>query len=341
MHLFVDSNTLLHLYTYSDDSLDELQKLSNLLKNKTIVLHIPQQVVDEVRRNRDSLVVEGLKILDKMTVNQGFPRVCGAYEEEYKIMRSAVNSFNEAKAQLISKLKKDINNATLKADIIIDELFENGKIYEVADDVIKKAQNRQIAGNPPGKNNSYGDAINWESLLKEVPAQSDLHLVSGDGDYASALNENSFNVFLENEWANVNGGKIHFYTSLYKYFEKNAPQISLTDEQDTEKNELIDALATSPNFATTHLIIGKLSQYPYFSDAQVRKIIDAGISNPQINRIASDHDVEGFYSKLIRGRENVLDRDTYEKFLELFTSSKEDSDKHDQQEDQANETTSE
>jgi hypothetical protein len=51
-------------------------------------------------------------------------------------------------------------------------------------------------GNPPGKQGSLGDAINWEALLAEVPDGEDLYLIADDRDYLSVLNENKPKEFL-------------------------------------------------------------------------------------------------------------------------------------------------
>jgi hypothetical protein len=55
-------------------------------------------------------------------------------------------------------------------------------------------------GNPLGKNNSIGDAINWTVLLQAVPNEENLHVISEDGDYYSSINKDAVHPFLEDEW---------------------------------------------------------------------------------------------------------------------------------------------
>ena len=55
---------------------------------------------------------------------------------------------------------------------------------------------RARLGNPPGKNETVGDAMNWETLLITVPDGTALYLVSEDKDYRSHLSEGVFNEFL-------------------------------------------------------------------------------------------------------------------------------------------------
>jgi len=72
------------------------------------------------------------------------------------------------------------------------------------------------------------------------------------------------------------------------------------------KNELIEGLRISPNFASTHSLLRELSQYQNFSKEQIRKLFDTFFFNNQINWIATDHDVASFYQSLIRDNEALL-----------------------------------
>ena len=55
-------------------------------------------------------------------------------------------------------------------------------------------------GNPPGKDNKYGDAVNWECLLDNVPNGEDLYFISADKDYRSLIHHENMNPFLIKEW---------------------------------------------------------------------------------------------------------------------------------------------
>ncbi len=72
------------------------------------------------------------------------------------------------------------------------------------------------------------------------------------------------------------------------------------------KNELIEGLRISPNFASTHSLLRELSQDQDFSKEQIRKLFDAFFFNNQINWIATDPDVADFYQKLIQENESLL-----------------------------------
>ena len=77
-----------------------------------------------------------------------------------------------------------------------------------------------------------------------------------------------------------------------------------------EVDDLIEELKNSPNFASTHQIIYKLSQYQHFSKPQVKQLWQAFIQNNQIHWIATDKDIENFYKTLfIENRELFTDKD--------------------------------
>jgi hypothetical protein len=42
MHLFIDTNILLSFYHFANDDLEELEKLIVLVKEKKVMLYIPQ-----------------------------------------------------------------------------------------------------------------------------------------------------------------------------------------------------------------------------------------------------------------------------------------------------------
>ena len=70
---------------------------------------------------------------------------------------------------------------------VIREIFSAIKVGAVSPSLIERAQLRSDVGNPPGKKDSLGDAINWEWLLEqEIEFWDDeLIIISADGDYES------------------------------------------------------------------------------------------------------------------------------------------------------------
>lgn len=68
---------------------------------------------------------------------------------------------------------------------------------------------------------------------------------------------------------------------------------------ENEKDELIEKLARSRSFATTHVIVKELSAFQDLTVRQIQDICSAAIHNRQISWILSDDDVYEFYKGLI------------------------------------------
>lgn len=87
------------------------------------------------------------------------------------------------------------------------------------------------------------------------------------------------------------------------------------------KNELIEGLRISPNFASTHSLLRELSQDQDFSKGQIRKLFDAFFFNNQINWIATDPDVTSFYQSLVRDNEALLTETELAQFKSHYNNS--------------------
>ncbi|TVO60192.1 PIN domain-containing protein [Spiribacter vilamensis] len=159
MNVFIDTNVFLSFYHLTNDDLEELRKLKVLLEKGNVVLHLPRQTVDEYRRNRETKIAAALKSLKDQKLNLQFPALCKDYGE-YGGLRNLQKEFEKQHSSLIGKIAEDIESNSLKADQVIDELFEKAKDIQISDQLIAKAKLRMNVGNPPGKNGSLGDAIN-------------------------------------------------------------------------------------------------------------------------------------------------------------------------------------
>ena len=77
-NLFIDSNIWLSLYHFTNDDLAQFSKLKDMI-NKSIRLFVPQQVYDEITRNREAKLKDALKAFDVKALQ--FPAFCKAYDE--------------------------------------------------------------------------------------------------------------------------------------------------------------------------------------------------------------------------------------------------------------------
>lgn len=306
MHLFIDTNIYLSFYQFTSDALDELDKLRVLFEQGILTLVVPEQVVHEFERNRENKISDSLKRLRDQSLKLQYPQFCKDYNE-YKVLRALEREFKKQHSMLITSISEHVSEETLKADETVRQLFESAEIVDSNESIIDRARLRMDVNNPPGKKGSLGDAINWETLLAEVPEGEDLYFVTEDKDYSSPLDEAKFNYFLINEWINTKSSSIYYYRRLSDFFGEHFPDIKLASE--LQKDLLIRELAESNTFKTTHKLVAKLTRLGGFSGPQANALVDAALSNGQISMIITDYDIKSFYSAIADGNRSQLDPD--------------------------------
>lgn len=321
MNLFIDTNIFLSFYHFSSDDLEELRKLAVLLRQGEVTLFLPEQICHEFQRNRAAKISDALKRLRQQRLNLQFPQMSKDYEE-YESLRKAQREYEEYHTQLINKIEQDVSDRKLKADQIIQELFALARPIPTDARLLEVARTRMDIGNPPGKNGSYGDAINWEALLREVPCGEDLYFVTDDGDYFSPLDDSSFDPFLLEDWRQTKGSSLISYRRLSPFFRDTFPDIELASE--LEKDLLIQQLAVSRSFAETHRVISQLSSYSDFTSTQINDIIRAAITNDQIYRIIADHDVTELLNGILERYQHLVVQENLCKIRSLLGRQEDD-----------------
>ncbi len=299
MKVFIDTNILLDIYHLSGPDLEELRKLKRMVEKEKVQLLVSTQVVDEFWRNRERVIADAMKTFRQSKAAAKIPNIIRIYPEA-KQLTTAVNGVNEMIKALANKATADIENDALKADEVVGELFAAVSVGDITEEMFARAQRRVAVGNPPGKANSLGDALNWEWLLEqEIDFWDDeLVLISSDGDFESELVPGTPREFLLREWKERNPTcELVLEKSLPSFLLKYFPDIHLSEEVD--KSDAITGLEESRSFASTHLAIAGLAAYDDFNDAEVKRILRAYTENGQIWRIIEDHDVRGFAEKLI------------------------------------------
>lgn len=132
----------------------------------------------------------------------------------------------------------------------------------------------------------------------------DLHLISGDRDYASLLDEDKINPFLADEWTKQQDSVVILYRSLSQFFKANFPSIHIVSDAATE--QAVEDLALSGSFARTHLAIAELEKIEAFTPQQVETLIKIAETNQQVRWIIDDPDVRAFYERLQKNYSNVV-----------------------------------
>lgn len=291
MNLFLDTNIYLTFYHFSNDDLEELKKLSAAIKSKEINLLLPNQVIDEFYRNREAKIADSLKQFKEQKLADKFPEICKGYSE-YHTLRKLSKDYEEAKNNLLESLMTDINSKELNADETIQGLFDVATKIDVNDEILQKAKYRYDLGNPPGKNSSYGDAINWVSLLEVAEESEPLYFVARDKDYLSPIDKEKFSNFLLEEWQKLKKSDIYYYPTLSDFFKSHFPDIKLAEEM--ERRLVVSNLFNSHSFFATHAYIAELKQYNDFTQQEIQDIAFCCINNQQIVRISQDEDVKSF-----------------------------------------------
>jgi predicted nucleic acid-binding protein len=217
MNLFIDTNIFLSFYHLTSEDLEELRKLGVLLDQQQVKLYLTDQVVAEFRRNREVKIADALKRFAEQRLNLQFPTLCKDYNE-YVQLRKLQREYEELHSVLLKKVSEDVAELTLKADKTIEELFGKATSVNTTTELVENARLRMQVGNPPGKEGSLGDAINWEVLLHEVQDDNDLYFIADDRDYVSALDENKLKDFLLREWVTRKRSKIVFLPALILVF---------------------------------------------------------------------------------------------------------------------------
>jgi hypothetical protein len=246
--------------------------------------------------------------------------------EEYEKIRELAKEVKKLNKEILKKVNEQISSEELPADKLIASIFEESSITKVTRKLFSAARMRLLRGNPPGKNNSVGDAINWEILLEKVPEGNDLHIVSADGDFYSSLNEHQPSDFLVKEWESKKNARVFVYHTLSEFTKEHFDGVAFSYDKD--KEELIEKLGRSGNFARTHDLIGKLDKYQYFSAKEVKSILDAAVENDQFGWIVTDCDVSDFLNKHAVPRFSDLSDETHRAMLQKVINEQKERDEN-------------
>lgn len=242
IHFFIDSSIYVKLYSFQKEQLDEIEKLIKLINKKKLILYLPEQVRDEVKRDREEKLLEFYRNIDKLIPKANFPNIPDA-KEEINDLENIMIEYKGKISPTIEKLKDEfkikIKKESFLADKIINGLFSVATFIETKGPIYGNAFRRCEIGNPPGKRNSLGDAIIWESLLSLPIEKEDLHFIVNDKHFSSLLNKNEFCPFLLKEWQELKKSKIIPYKHIGGFTEKNVPVITKS-EQIIERERYID-----------------------------------------------------------------------------------------------------
>lgn len=269
MNLFIDTNIYLDYFrdyfSGGPDNLEPLKELEQLLDKKSgkrMVLLIPEQTEQEYFRNKNNVIEETRNKLLAQRKQLQFkpPILLDRSRNQAKKVLKKLKELGKACGDFIDYYDKEVEKEKTDADILIKRIFIKGKIIKEDKQILEKAYQRYLKGNPPRKNdNSYGDAIIWESLLANV-IDDDLTIISRDSDFADIWKSDKvLKYFLIKEWKNKSKKKIKFFGSLAEFVRSINKKSKIKEgvvRSEKEKPLSLSATTSSVVFAGSPLAEG-------------------------------------------------------------------------------------
>jgi len=179
--IFIDTNLFLNLYETNHDTLNIFKDINELISD----LVMTDQVFDEFLRNRDVCLQKVVTQIKNNKVNLGSSS-----------LTRHLNEFND-----LGQLKKEFDKKNQEIERKIEDMMQNPKNdpiyssflklftdpllkkYTRTPEILKKAHERKLIGNPPGgdKENTIGDEIIWETLVSKI--NDDLIIITRDSTF--------------------------------------------------------------------------------------------------------------------------------------------------------------
>lgn len=282
-YLLLDTNVYLSFYKYSDIQLEWLKTILELIKKWDFKLLLPEQIILEIRRNRERKISESIKEIKWIWEWIGLPRICDHYSEKIELLEK-IKELRNIKEKLISRILEEENSQTLRADLLLKDIEDVWISLQTTDIIYNKAIKRFNIWNPPWKNNSYWDAIIRESLLSFDNKENWIVFVSLDWDFWCSLNDNRIEKFLEHEreyeWKKW---KLKFYRKLKDFFTDYDIPVILNDEFLLER--LIKKITFECNsFNEAREIVREISELDYdiFNKKNIEDLMIASLNNNQV-----------------------------------------------------------
>ena len=324
INLFIDTNRYLSLYGFSKDKLEEIQKVIDSIKKGKIILWLPEQVINEFRRNRERIPLEKVgqikkaafsfkcsKLPDILGLEDKMDHINRLFEGVAKIGNEINSRIEEAVELMIQELKRE----SLPADAIIIKMFEVARTLKYDSEIINRARTRYDLGIPPGKGGSYGDAVIWETLLIAVPNKETLDFVGFDKDFKSAIDAEDFSPFLLKEWKEKKGAEIVSYEHLGEFIKKRIPEIERPDKI-TEEEKRLDKkylLTTSAWFEAEKGILNTVEEFRRINIDSIIKLHET--QRQDLGRLARSINIEQLNSI-----NNYIERIVKDPTIELMKS---------------------
>ena len=291
-YIFIDTNQYRHLFSKNQGFSNEIENLlSKLINQDHVKLLLPQQVKDEVERNRfenwynDEMKDNGKRIEKIKADIKSFQVSLGLFPAESQKIESKLEKDLRVLGNEALAIKKRYRELKSKSNQKLKKLFDKAESINETDEILEKARLRLDKGNPPN-DSKLGDALIWESLLsflKNAPQKSSLVFVARDKD---AWGKDGFNPWLERELKEETGVSITLTSALAdidgltKQEQNKLRELELLEL----KNNAILNFINSRSWVTAGSSCISLLQYKnILNEEDYNKIINGAISNSEIS----------------------------------------------------------
>lgn len=288
-YILIDSNQYRHLFSVSEGFSDSVyQLLIKLIDSGQAKLILPQQIKDEVERNRYRGWPEA-EIKNINTKIKTLSDLIDKKDEDLSMYKSYMPLKKEFESE-IGKLSKESDRISKtftsnksKANQKLKKIFDKAVFIPETEAIRNSADLRFRKGNPP-YNDNLGDSLIWESAIDYLKnfKRSDLIFVTND---KRAWGESVFDTFLQNEFKNKVKGNV-----LYKNKLSDIPDLTADEQEkiraeelDNAKRNAISDFVNSQSFIDAGSNINKLLSYKeLLGPSDYEEILRASLDNHEI-----------------------------------------------------------
>ena len=230
MRVFIDTSYYLCFVNKPTEELGSFNEFKKLVPEK-VELILPQVTQEEFVRKLSSVVITFIDLPKNPPMNVSYASVDKETQEKIKKLHI---EYRKELTKLKNHYSKSIDEYGNK---LLKDYKELAKKTPETSALVKRAHNRKLKGNPPGKKNHIGDELVWETLLKYC-GDDDISIISKDPDWRDERDKNNLKIhpFLEYEWKNITKKNIVLYNSLGKFIndftgEKKIPEREIQSEK--------------------------------------------------------------------------------------------------------------
>lgn len=208
--IFIDTNIFLDFYRIRRTDVS-LKYLEEIVKHKDIII-TSSQVEMEYKKNRQSAILESInEVTKKNNINLSVPAIL-TDSQALKMMKKSKTEIDNQQKKIKLQIERILKNPNLYDPVYksLQKIFINKSEINLNRDnkirisIRNLAKKRFLLGYPPRKkdDNSIGDAINWEWIIK-CAEQTGKHIiiVTRDTDFGAITeNESYLNDWLKQEF---------------------------------------------------------------------------------------------------------------------------------------------